>query len=421
MATISVSTFQELQNAVGNSRPGDEIVLQNSITASGNPWRISKRSFTIDLNRNILEIECAFLIMESSNVTIKNGTINGRWRNEANIQGSTLRLENVYVGAEVQLYQAVYGGKIYLVDCSFSNETLQDCIATARGEGSAIYIQGGSFNQPENYPLFLVKEGATLDISSSESGDCELTASRHYSTDIRALVEAQVGATIIIHSGVQLIGYDQPCVTLMMSTLLVEGGKLSSSAQPAINLTGVNNKVEFKPRGSTEYISNQGIIQVTADPAISSSSPDTDSVSVYGGQFRASGNIIFTPATGFDNVSLVRLDYLGEVNPDWIAEGSAVMTKGKIRATGDPDGPEPPRPPDPPVPPGPGPSEDKYVKDATAYISPNIKSYSNMYTGVIWVHEETFESFGEALKKVHFKLPGSGKWAVRYIKSSELE
>lgn len=63
----------------------------------------------------------------------------------------------------------------------------------------------------------------------------------------------------------------------------------------------------------------------------------------------------------------------------------------------------------------------KYIRDAQVFISPNVKSYSNKFTGVVQIEEGTFTSGEVELTKIRFKLPGNGEWAIGYINSEELE
>ena len=61
------------------------------------------------------------------------------------------------------------------------------------------------------------------------------------------------------------------------------------------------------------------------------------------------------------------------------------------------------------------------MKKTQVFISPNIKAYSNLFGGVLYVSDKTFTSFDEELKLVKYKLPGSGEWATGYVKSEDLE
>lgn len=63
----------------------------------------------------------------------------------------------------------------------------------------------------------------------------------------------------------------------------------------------------------------------------------------------------------------------------------------------------------------------KHVSDIVIFISPNVKSYSNKFTGVIQVEDSTSTSDDVELTKVRFKLPGNGEWAVGYVNSEDLE
>lgn len=62
-----------------------------------------------------------------------------------------------------------------------------------------------------------------------------------------------------------------------------------------------------------------------------------------------------------------------------------------------------------------------FIKKIEVFISPNIKSYSNLFSGVLDVSDKTFTSFDTELTLVKYKLPGNGQWATGYVKSEDLE
>ena len=124
-AETTVSSEEELNNAITSAAEGDVITLGGDITVSTTVTIPAEKNITIDLNDFTISRESSYVITNKGTLTLKNGTIKGGTRGISSTSSAA---------------------KTYLVDCKVSGTT-QGVYLSGKGylEAKNSTISGGSY------------------------------------------------------------------------------------------------------------------------------------------------------------------------------------------------------------------------------------------------------------------------------------
>ena len=227
-AETTVSSEEELNNAITSAADGDVITLGGDITVSTTVTIPAEKNITIDLNDFTISRESSYVITNKGTLTLKNGTIEGGTRGISSTSSAA---------------------KTYLVDCKVSGTT-QGVYLSGKGylEAKNSTISGGSYGLYVSASTAKIDggtiSGKTYDLYGGGSSGNSVTVD---GTELKAAAEASSSHKSISFNGGDLTLknvtangditlYSSANVTIESGTYTL--GMIEAKGAAALSITG---------------------------------------------------------------------------------------------------------------------------------------------------------------------------------------
>jgi hypothetical protein len=143
-SSVEAGTEDELTAAVKDAKDGQEIKLTKDITLTKGITIEQGKSVTIDLNQHTIDvnitadktIENAFTVSENASLTLKNGTVSGRWLSDGKWGAYDRETDSA---PNVRAIEGKSGSTITLNNTSIYNFYV-------KGHGGAVLLDGSTLN-----------------------------------------------------------------------------------------------------------------------------------------------------------------------------------------------------------------------------------------------------------------------------------
>lgn len=376
--TITVSTLQELLEAIASASNNDTIQLLDSISITSSAEITSSVALTIDLNSNTISISAEKgLYITGGTYTFTNGFItsavsNGIWIEGADTSvtfGSNLAVTGIGTVVDVQKKSnlVIDGGSI----------------TSVAGDGPAVSVEGytnANTNSAITVYYGTVDGGSNNAINVSKKGACYVHGGI-ISSEVDAICKADDTATIVeITCGTFKGNIPEGAVDESISTI--------SDPNEEGFYTVITNDTDADSDTETDIDADVDPVDIDTDTDVEPVDPvdlDTD--------------------TDADTETDVNPEPEPTPDPDTDTD-----TDSDTETDTDTEEPEP------------TPAESKSFvikKSARIFKTPSLKHPIDDIVGPILILDGTYEdSNGISYKKVKYTLPGSGRKAVGYIFAS---